>query len=267
MTTSACAGAGSAGFGRLGGGAGRRRGRSGVIGDGRLGRGPAAIGLGGRQRLAQRGQFGRRRLDLGRDAASAGLGGGVSARVGAGRGRASGAGSDRGGRRLRRRHGDRRRRDHDRRRGRRRLRAQRRATRRRRDAARARSDAGWRPAAAPPEASSALAALAAIRAIGGAAMNLRLDDEIVRAADHQQMLDIVAPHDDELALVIKREHIDHAQPRRAVARRAGNPQAMREDQPVNAENDAENHQQNTARRARTAPRGCRPMQDYLTIAT
>jgi hypothetical protein len=44
------------------------------------------------------------------------------------------------------------------------------------------------------------------------ANDARLDHDIVRAADHQQVLDIVAPHDDELALSVDLESVDHAEP-------------------------------------------------------
>jgi hypothetical protein len=47
--------------------------------------------------------------------------------------------------------------------------------------------------------------------------DLRLDDDVIRAADHHQMLDIVAPHQDELALPIQAERIDQAKARLAGA--------------------------------------------------
>jgi hypothetical protein len=40
----------------------------------------------------------------------------------------------------------------------------------------------------------------------------RLDHDVVRAADHDQVLDIVAPYDDELALPVDLERIDDAEP-------------------------------------------------------
>ena len=61
------------------------------------------------------------------------------------------------------------------------------------------------------------------------------------------MLDIVAPHDDELALRVEREHVDHAEPRRPAARAAGNSQAIRENQPIQADDDAGKHKHDHTR--------------------
>ena len=47
------------------------------------------------------------------------------------------------------------------------------------------------------------------------ANDLRFDDDVVGAADHQEMLDIVAPHENELALSVEREGVDQAEPRLA----------------------------------------------------
>src|SRR5206468_2902492 len=76
------------------------------------------------------------------------------------------------------------------------------------------------------------------------------DDQIVRAADHQQMLDIIAPYDDELALSVQDEDIDHPKPGRPAARRPGRAQPVGEDEPIkpvdhkekNADTDSAEHE-------------------------
>ncbi len=64
------------------------------------------------------------------------------------------------------------------------------------------------------------------------AVDLRLDEHVVRAADHDEMFDIVATHQDQLALPIEAECIDKPQPRLAGSA-SGNAQPMRKHQPVN----------------------------------
>jgi hypothetical protein len=49
----------------------------------------------------------------------------------------------------------------------------------------------------------------------GSPDDIGLDDEIVRTADHQEMLDVVPPQQDELTLAIQVIDIDHAEPRLA----------------------------------------------------
>ncbi|WP_371033282.1 hypothetical protein [Methylosinus sp. PW1] len=46
----------------------------------------------------------------------------------------------------------------------------------------------------------------------------RLDQEIIRPADEQEMLDIVAAHDNELPIAVDIESIDDIEPARPVAR-------------------------------------------------
>jgi hypothetical protein len=45
----------------------------------------------------------------------------------------------------------------------------------------------------------------------------RLDDDVIGPADHQQMLDIVAPHDDQLPLAVDLEGVNDAEPLLAAA--------------------------------------------------
>src|SRR5262245_17192569 len=52
---------------------------------------------------------------------------------------------------------------------------------------------------------------------GGRAADVRFDQHVGRAADQQQMLDIVASHDDQLASVNDRGRVDHGKPRRAAS--------------------------------------------------
>jgi hypothetical protein len=56
------------------------------------------------------------------------------------------------------------------------------------------------------------------RACRGRAHDVGLDHHVGRAANHQQMLDVVAADDDELAPSVDRRGIDHRKPRLAVAR-------------------------------------------------
>jgi hypothetical protein len=44
------------------------------------------------------------------------------------------------------------------------------------------------------------------------ANDLRLDDQIIEAADHDEMFDIVPSHQDELALSVKAECVDETEP-------------------------------------------------------
>ena len=58
--------------------------------------------------------------------------------------------------------------------------------------------------------------------------DLRLDQNVVRAADHDEMFGVVAPDDDKLALAVEIEGIDDAQPQLPAA--AGHPQPPAESQ-------------------------------------
>jgi hypothetical protein len=62
--------------------------------------------------------------------------------------------------------------------------------------------------------------------------NLRLDHDIIGAADHQEMFDIVAAHDDELALAVERESVDQAEPRLARPAPARKSQPMAKQQAI-----------------------------------
>jgi len=62
--------------------------------------------------------------------------------------------------------------------------------------------------------------------LGLRADDLRFDDDVVGAADHQQMFDIVAAHQNELALTVQGEGVDQAKPRLA------RPAAARKTQPM-----------------------------------
>lgn len=68
------------------------------------------------------------------------------------------------------------------------------------------------------------------------AIDRRFDQYVVRAADQQEMFDIVPPHDDELAFPIEIEHIDDVQPPRPVAR-SGRADAATEQQPDNIQDE------------------------------
>ncbi len=69
-------------------------------------------------------------------------------------------------------------------------------------------------------------------------VDLRLDEHVVRAADHDQMFDVVAPDEDELPLAVETESVHEAQPRlpRPPPR---DPQPVRERQAIN---DRQRHQ-------------------------
>jgi hypothetical protein len=56
---------------------------------------------------------------------------------------------------------------------------------------------------------------------GNSADDVRLDDDVGRAADHQQMLDIVAPDQHEAAAPIHSGGIDHGKARHPSALGAG----------------------------------------------
>ena len=70
-----------------------------------------------------------------------------------------------------------------------------------------RSGGAWR------EQRRSLAALARRR---HRAIDLRFDQNVVRAADHDEMLDIIAPDEDQLSLAVEAERVDEAKPRLAV---------------------------------------------------
>ena len=53
------------------------------------------------------------------------------------------------------------------------------------------------------------------------AHDILFDHDVARAADHQQMLDIVAPHQHEAATAVDRRGIDHGKARLAPALRGG----------------------------------------------
>ena len=54
-----------------------------------------------------------------------------------------------------------------------------------------------------------------------AAVDSAFDKQVVRPADEQQMLGVVAPDDDELAFAVEFERVDDIQAARAVARSVG----------------------------------------------
>jgi hypothetical protein len=60
------------------------------------------------------------------------------------------------------------------------------------------------------------------------AKDLRLDHDIVRAANHQEMFDIVAPDDHELTLTVQRKGVDQSKPRLARPTPSGKSQSMTE---------------------------------------
>jgi hypothetical protein len=66
---------------------------------------------------------------------------------------------------------------------------------------------------------------------GRGATDLRLDQNVVRPADHDQMFDIVAPDKHQLPLPIEAERVDQPEPRLADPS-ARNAQPMGESQPV-----------------------------------
>jgi hypothetical protein len=69
------------------------------------------------------------------------------------------------------------------------------------------------------------------------AIDLGFDQDVVRAPDHHQVLDIVPPDKDELPLSIEAESIDKPKSRLSGSA-AGNTQPMRENKPIdNRQND------------------------------
>ena len=69
------------------------------------------------------------------------------------------------------------------------------------------------------------------------AIDLRLDQNVVRPPDHNQVFDVVAPDEHQLALPVEAEGVDQPEPRLA-GPSAGNTQTMSESQPVqNRQND------------------------------
>ena len=70
------------------------------------------------------------------------------------------------------------------------------------------------------------------------AIDLQFDQNVVRAADHDQMLDIVAPDEDQLPLAVEAERVDEAKPRLA-GPSARNAQPMGERQSINDRQDDE----------------------------
>ena len=77
------------------------------------------------------------------------------------------------------------------------------------------------------------------------AIDLRFKQNIVRAADHDQMFDIVAPNEHELSLPVETEGVDKAQSRLS-GPPARDAQAMREDKPVDRRQHR--HRDDAARR-------------------
>jgi hypothetical protein len=70
------------------------------------------------------------------------------------------------------------------------------------------------------------------------AIDLRFDQDVVRAADHDEVFDIVAPDQNELTLSVETERVDEAQP--WLARPAPrHTQPMRKHKPVD---DRQDHQ-------------------------
>ena len=69
------------------------------------------------------------------------------------------------------------------------------------------------------------------------AIDLQLDQNVVRPPDHNQVFDVVAPDEHQLALPVEAEGVDQPEPRLA-GPSAGNTQTMSESQPVqNRQND------------------------------
>ena len=67
---------------------------------------------------------------------------------------------------------------------------------------------------------------------GDGAHDLRFEQHVVGAADHDQVLDVVAAHQHQLTLSVERKGVDQAEPRLAGAARAGHPQAMAENEAI-----------------------------------
>jgi hypothetical protein len=70
---------------------------------------------------------------------------------------------------------------------------------------------------------------------GKRAIDLRFDQNVVRAADHDQMLDVVAPHEHKLPLPIEAERVDETQSRLSCA-------SPRHAQPVGEHESVQNRQ-------------------------
>jgi hypothetical protein len=77
----------------------------------------------------------------------------------------------------------------------------------------------------------------------GGADDIRFDDNVARAADHEEMLDIVATDQDEAAAAIDSGRVDHRQARHASALRIGAQPVARESahQPENDADQGEHH--------------------------
>jgi hypothetical protein len=76
--------------------------------------------------------------------------------------------------------------------------------------------------------------------------DLGLDDDVVRTADHQEMFDIVPPHDDKLALSVKRKGVDQTQPRLARLAPARKAQPMAEKSAI-SDNQGDNRNERYSR--------------------
>ena len=63
-------------------------------------------------------------------------------------------------------------------------------------------------------------------------IDLRLDEHVVRPADHDEMLYVISPDEDELPLAVETERVDEAQPR-LPGPAARDPQPVREHQTIN----------------------------------
>jgi hypothetical protein len=60
------------------------------------------------------------------------------------------------------------------------------------------------------------------------ANDLRLDDNVIEAANHHEMFDIVPSHQHKLALSVEAERIDETEPRLTSPTAAWEPQSMGE---------------------------------------
>ena len=58
------------------------------------------------------------------------------------------------------------------------------------------------------------------------------DENVCRAADHDEMLDVIAPHQHQLALTVERKRIDQAETRLPGSPARGNAQPMPEHESV-----------------------------------
>jgi hypothetical protein len=61
---------------------------------------------------------------------------------------------------------------------------------------------------------------------------LGLHENVARAADHDEVLDVIAPHQHQLALAVERKCLDQAEARLSRSAARGDAQAMPEDEPV-----------------------------------